>query len=293
MMSNLQTRKIENRRAAPDLVGINLFRAAVEAWSQTTPPAGRLLNPRGPGRGWAGDQLRTLHWISRSRGTCRPPQQASVRLSQIIELAASITQKRSSGAKQKRSPPSKAGRNVNGPPQATAPFSARGATTMKNLAKQGTSHAVSCAIDDPHLSRDLSKSLLGKFALATTLTFVLVLGNLTAVQAEDYSPVWKTMKPLYAVSFDVGRKHVLSYFLSKIDHCDLTLMVTDRPNEAPEGDEISKLQTARFTAAIDGGESARFDTGEGRALEYTCATSAQTMRVREVSQIAVAWPSEE
>ena len=131
--------------------------------------------------------------------------------------------------------------------------------------------------------------LARKLFVATLLTGIVALADLGAAQAGDSSPVWKTMRPLYAVSFDVGRKHVLSYFLSKSSQCELTVMVTDRPGEDPKGNEIPPLRTERFRAAVDGGRTARFDTAEGRSLEYACAAGAQTMRVREVNQVA--WTS--
>ncbi|MGI9402899.1 MAG: hypothetical protein ACR2OF_00110 [Hyphomicrobium sp.] len=130
-----------------------------------------------------------------------------------------------------------------------------------------------------------------KIFVATALTGVLAMANLGAVQAGDSSPGWKPMKPLYAVSFDVGRKHVLSYFLSKNGLCDLTTLLTDRPDEAVEGDEIPALKTARFNATIDAGKSAHYDTAEGKSLEYVCATDAQAMSVRQVNQVAVTSPS--
>jgi len=133
---------------------------------------------------------------------------------------------------------------------------------------------------------NLTKNII----VATALTGVLAVANLGAVQARDSAPEWKPMKPLYAVSFDVGRKHVLGYFLSKNGQCDLTILVTDRPDEAAEGDEIPTLTTARFHAAIDGGKSAQLDTAEGKSLEYVCARDAQAIRVREVNQVAVASP---
>jgi len=131
-------------------------------------------------------------------------------------------------------------------------------------------------------------NIMKKIIAATALTGVLAMANLGAVQAGDSSPGWKPMKPLYAVSFDVGRKHVLSYFLSKNGLCDLTLMVTDLPDELVEGDVIPTLTTARFKAEIDGGKTARLDTAAGKSLEYACAADAQAMTVREVNQIAVA-----
>ena len=56
---------------------------------------------------------------------------------------------------------------------------------------------------------------------------------------------------------------MLSYFLSKKGLCDLTVMVTDRPDAAPEGDEIPTLTTIRFQATIDGGKAAHVDTAVG------------------------------
>jgi hypothetical protein len=131
-------------------------------------------------------------------------------------------------------------------------------------------------------------NLSTKFIAGTALTGVLAMAYPGALQAEDLSPGLKTMKPLYTVSFDVGRKHVLSYFLKKGGQCDLTMMVTNRPDEAPEGDDIPTLSTAQFKAQITGGKAALFgfDTTEGRALEYACATGAQAMSVREVYAVA-------
>ena len=134
-------------------------------------------------------------------------------------------------------------------------------------------------------------NLAKKIIAATAVTCVLALADLGAVQAGESSPGWRPMKPLYAVSFDVGRKHVLSYFLSKKGLCDLTVMVTDRPDAAPEGDEIPTLTTIRFQATIDGGKAAHVDTAEGKSLEYVCATDAQAMSVRVVNQVAASSPS--
>ena len=73
---------------------------------------------------------------------------------------------------------------------------------------------------------------------------------------------------------------MLCYFLSKNGLFDLTILVTDRPDEAAEGDEIPTLATARFHTAIDGGKTALLDTAEGKSLEHACATDAQAMSVR-------------
>jgi len=136
-------------------------------------------------------------------------------------------------------------------------------------------------------------NLSKKIIAGTALTSVLAIAGPGAVQAEDLLSGLKTMKPLYAVSFDVGGKHVLSYFLKKGGRCDLTMMVTDRPDQTPEGDFIPTLSTAQFKAQITGGKTALFGFGatEGRALEYACATGAQAMNVREVYAVATSSPA--
>jgi hypothetical protein len=135
-------------------------------------------------------------------------------------------------------------------------------------------------------------NLSTKVIAVTALTGVLAMAYPGAVQAQDLSPGSKTMKPLYAVSFDVGRKHVLSYFLKKGGQCDLTMMVTDRPDQTLESDGIPTLSTAKFKAEITGGKTVLFGFGitEGRALEYACATGAQAMSVRQVYAVAVSSP---
>jgi hypothetical protein len=95
------------------------------------------------------------------------------------------------------------------------------------------------------------------------------------------------MKPLHAISFDVGAKHVLSYFLKKERKptqnrikqsrflCDLTVMVTERPATDPEGSRIPTLSTTKFKAEIDGGGARMvgFHTAAVGMLEYGCGTA--------------------
>lgn len=216
---------------------------------------------------------------------------ASPLFSHIIKFSGAGNSQKEFGRWAKRSPPSKTGRNVNGPPSATAPFSGRGAIIMKNSMKDGTTRVVSCLIRNSHPGASLCNPLLKRLLLLTPLTCTLALVSVGAVQAWDASPESRSMRPLYAVSFDVGRKHVMSYFLKKDGQCNLTMMVTDRPTEPPEGDEITPLATSRFEAEINGGKSARFDTAEGRALEYACSTGAKAMVVRQVNQVANTAPS--
>ncbi len=120
-----------------------------------------------------------------------------------------------------------------------------------------------------------------KIILATVATGILTLGGAGVSQAGDASSPL-TMKPLHGISFDIGAKRAVSYFLSESGRCKLTLIIAD----AMKGDELPTDTPVRFEAAIDAGKGAQFDTSEGNALQFGCAATAQTMNVTEVTQVA-------
>ena len=114
---------------------------------------------------------------------------------------------------------------------------------------------------------------------ATVTAGILAFGG-TAQAGDASSPL--AMKPLHGISFDIGTKHAVSYFLSESGQCKLTLIVAD----AMTGDELPTDTPVRFEAAIEAGKGAYFDTAEGKALHFACAASALAMDVREVKQVA-------
>jgi len=91
-----------------------------------------------------------------------------------------------------------------------------------------------------------------------------------------------TMKPVHGISFDVGSKRAVSYFQNDRGLCNLTLMVA----EAMNGDEEPSDTAARFEVKIDAGKTARFDTAEGKSLEFACTADAQAMSVKAVDKVA-------
>jgi hypothetical protein len=108
------------------------------------------------------------------------------------------------------------------------------------------------------------------------------LGLSASVAAADGSSAL-TMKPKHGISFDVGTKHVIGYFLNDNNLCNLTLMVA----EAFNGDDVPSETAARFEVAIDAGKTARLDTAEGKSLEFACMADAQAMSVKALEQVAV------
>lgn len=125
-----------------------------------------------------------------------------------------------------------------------------------------------------------------KTMIGATVLAGLSASGATTSNAEGHAPAL-SMRPLYAVSFDVGRKHAVSYFLSENGQCKLTLVVAD----VLDGDTLPTDTPIRFDAAIDAGKDARFDTAEGKSLHFACAQSSQAMLVREVPQVAYSAPA--
>lgn len=93
-----------------------------------------------------------------------------------------------------------------------------------------------------------------------------------------------TMKPLQGVSFDIGTKHAVSYFLKDGNSCKLTLMLA----EVGHGDEVNGPTAARVTVGIDAGKAAHLDTVEGKTLEFKCLGGARVMSV-DASNQAASW----
>lgn len=91
-----------------------------------------------------------------------------------------------------------------------------------------------------------------------------------------------TMKPLHGLSFDVGAKRAVSYFVSVNGSCKLVLTIA----EEPKWDEFSSFTATRFEAAIPAGKATRFNPTEGTALRFECQAGAQAMSVETVVQFA-------
>src|ERR1700730_1284764 len=105
--------------------------------------------------------------------------------------------------------------------------------------------------------------------------------SMSPAAAESRSPT--TMKPLKAISLDVGSKHVVGYFLNAEGRCKLTLMVADVPRD--ETSEPSS-QIMRLRLTVEPGRPALVDTTEGRLLQFGCAPDAQAMNATLLDQMA-------
>lgn len=121
-----------------------------------------------------------------------------------------------------------------------------------------------------------------KITAAMALASVLAISHAGALQAAESSPVL-TMKPFHGISFDVGTKRAVTYFLAGNGTCDLVVTLADPPSW---DDDIPAFSAQRFEAAIPGGRSRRFTSAEGKTLEFACRARAEGMSVRAVEQIA-------
>ncbi len=117
---------------------------------------------------------------------------------------------------------------------------------------------------------------------SASVAIVLALTALTGAVGAEPAASTESFKPLQAVSLHLGAKHAVGYFQTQSGVCQLTLVVGDELR----GEEILETAPARFVAAIDSGKTARFDTGEGRTLQFSCTPGASAMSVEALKQVA-------
>jgi|JRHI01.1.fsa_nt_gi hypothetical protein len=113
-------------------------------------------------------------------------------------------------------------------------------------------------------------------AAVLALSVLAVAANATA----QSTPV--NFKPNQGVSLHLGQKHAVGYFLTDNGLCQLTLVVGDEI----KGDELPATVSARFRATVEAGKTARFDTGSGTELRFTCTPGAVAMTVEPLKQVA-------
>jgi hypothetical protein len=126
-----------------------------------------------------------------------------------------------------------------------------------------------------------------KAAFAIACAGISAVAGLGMTRAIDpASPL--TMKPLQGVSFDIGTKRAVSYFLSDANACKLTLALA----EIGQDDEVNGLTATRMTIAVESGKAAHLDTAEGKSLEFKCQAGAHAMSVEASNQAKDSYHSE-
>ena len=119
----------------------------------------------------------------------------------------------------------------------------------------------------------------------TTSAAVAVLAGLVLASAPskaasaDYT---LTMKPLHGISFDVGTKRAVSYFLSVAGQCRVVLTLADQP----DWEQFASFTTTRFEATLPADKTIRFTSPENKMLEFACLPDAQSMSVKPIDFLA-------
>lgn len=116
-------------------------------------------------------------------------------------------------------------------------------------------------------------------AIALSLGLTLV-GGAASVRAADASAV-RTIKPFAAVGFNAGEKHGMGYFYNAAKHCMLVLTIADEP----DWDGAQSFTATRHEEDIPAGATTRYNSTEGKAVEFTCLGGASAMSVREVERV--------
>lgn len=120
--------------------------------------------------------------------------------------------------------------------------------------------------------------------VVAALVSALALTSAASAMADEATGL--NMVPRHGVSFDVGSKRAISYFLNKGGLCNLTVLMA----EPAALDEVKGAAT-RMTIPVIPAKTARIDTAEGKTLEFRCAPAAAAMTVRVLEQVAVAMPN--
>jgi hypothetical protein len=118
--------------------------------------------------------------------------------------------------------------------------------------------------------------------IATTLLSGIILthGAVSAYAAD--TAVKLTMKPLHGISFDVGARRAVSYYQNSNGRCALVLTIA----EAPDWENPARFASTRFEATVPAGETTRYKSDEGKAIDFSCEEAAQTMIVNPIEQFA-------
>jgi hypothetical protein len=131
----------------------------------------------------------------------------------------------------------------------------------------------------------MSTSLSSKSLVAAAALLIAGAAGLGAsvTHAGEFSSA-TVVKPKAGLSFPVGSKQAVGYFLAERGGCDLTLLIGDAGEAASEA---AKGGTAsRFSTLVAAGRTARIDTADGPSVEFFCSTGASFLTTRVYERVA-------
>jgi hypothetical protein len=128
-----------------------------------------------------------------------------------------------------------------------------------------------------------SLTLAASLAVMGAAGFGVATGHAGAFSAAN------VVRPLAGLSFPVGSKHAVGYFLSERGGCDLTLLVGE------SGDQVSEMPrgsaATRFNTFVSAGRTARIDTADGPSVEFFCSTGSNWLTTRVIDRVAYSAPA--
>jgi hypothetical protein len=84
-----------------------------------------------------------------------------------------------------------------------------------------------------------------------------------------------TYRSAQAISYELGSKRAIGYFVSQNGQCQVTLMIA----EVIDPEAGRPTSAARLSVGMMPGQSATVDSEEGSAMVLTCGSRAETMNV--------------
>jgi hypothetical protein len=130
-----------------------------------------------------------------------------------------------------------------------------------------------------------SKSVFAAAALAVAGIAGL---NATSGHAGEFSSA-TVVKPKAGLSFPVGSKQAVGYFLAERGGCDLTLLVGEAGEAASDSGKGGSA--SRFSTLVAAGRTARMDTADGPSVEFFCSTGASFLTTRVIDRLAYSAPA--
>jgi hypothetical protein len=104
---------------------------------------------------------------------------------------------------------------------------------------------------------------------------VLAAGVVAGVASAHRNPAGETFRATQAMSYELGSKRAIGYFVSRNGQCQVTLMIA----ETIDPEAARPTSAARLSVAMLPGQSATLDSEEGASMVLTCGRDAETMKV--------------
>jgi hypothetical protein len=105
-----------------------------------------------------------------------------------------------------------------------------------------------------------------------SLAAAAVIGSATAHR----NPASETYRSAQAMTYTLGSKRAIGYFVVADGKCQVTLMIS----EAVDAELAQPLSAARLRLSMLPGESAALDSAEGETMQLTCGSGAETVVVK-------------